>query len=74
MNNAFIEYVLSFYGLEENSVYPEMEFTRTEVLEALMVFSARWPGEFYGDSLDRERVRDIVLDMREGKTIGLAVL
>lgn len=71
--NEFIDYVLSFYSAEEDSVYPEMAFTRTEVLEALLVYSARWPGKFYGDSLDRERVRDIVLDMREGKVIGIPV-
>ena len=63
--NEFIDYVLSFYGAEENSVYPEMEFTREEVVNALPVLLARWPGKFYADSLDRERIRDIVLETRE---------
>jgi hypothetical protein len=63
--NEFIDYVLSFYGAEENSVYPEMAFTREEVLNALPVLLARWPGKFYADSLDRERIRDIVLETRE---------
>lgn len=63
--NEFIDYVLSFYSAEEDSVYPEMAFTRAEVEAALPVLLARWPGKFYADSLDRERIRDIVLETRE---------
>jgi hypothetical protein len=72
--NEFIDYVLSFYGAEENSVYPELEFTREEVIKAVDVLKGRWPEKFYGDSLDRERVRDIVLETRElDRALGLNV-
>jgi len=60
--NEFIDYVLAFYGY--NGVY-DYAFTRTEVIEALPVLERRWPGKFYADSLDRERIRDIVLEARE---------
>ena len=60
----FINYVLSFYGAGTDSVYPEMAFTREEVEAGLVVLQVQYR-EFYGDSLDRERLRDIVLKTRE---------
>ena len=71
--NEFISYVLSFYG--ETGIYPENKRTKEQVsyatlmyLDACSYYEANpdlagigmtW-GD--GDSLDRERVRDIMND------------
>ena len=59
----FVEYALDFYG--PGMIY-DINATETEVLRALCVRLVNRPDlEFDGDSLDREMVRDIILEMRE---------
>ena len=66
----FIEYVWSFYA-PHSDLYPIKDLTKHDILEAYCVYQDRirkgdleyvhyeW-GD--GDSLDRERVRDIILE------------
>lgn len=64
--NEFVEYVMSFYGLDE--IY-DMKVTRAEVKASagVRLGICKWSGiPFEGDSIDREAVRDIICDMREG--------
>ena len=68
--DEFIDYVWSFYN-EDSDLYPIKDLTRHDILEAYCVYQNRilkgdleyvhynWGG---GDSLDRERVRDIILE------------
>ena len=61
--NEFISYVLSFYG--ETGIYPENKRTKEQVAYATLMYldsltETRTWGD--GDSLDRERVRDIMND------------
>lgn len=61
----FIDYSMAFYG--KDGIY-ELNFTEIEVLLAtelyrIQLFNAG--EEFCSDTLDRERVRDIVLKSRE---------
>ena len=66
-SEVFVDYVMSFYSNAEDSVYPELDFTRDEVYNALIVRMTRKKYEetpFEGDSVDREIVRDIVLEDR----------
>ena len=72
MNNLteFIDYVWSFYG-NEDPLYPIKWLTKKHIINAFNVYVERiekgdleyvhysWGG---GDSLDRERVRDIILE------------
>ena len=65
MLEQFIEYVLDFYS-PESELYPEMAFTREEVELGIAERMIRHQEhEFEGDTVDREWVRDIVLEMRE---------
>ena len=69
----FIDYVYSFYGCPNDNLYPLIKdnrlVTKGEIYSALQVYKARLEtasaGSFYtwgdGDSLDRERVRDILI-------------
>lgn len=61
----FIEYVLSFYGAVEDSIY-DYAFTREEVEAAIAIRLQNTEFEFAADSFDRELVRDIVLDQIRG--------
>ena len=63
--NDFIEYVYSFYGAPD-ALYP-MGVTREQIAYATLTYLdaiAHYDSETYswgnGDSLDRERVRDIL--------------
>jgi hypothetical protein len=58
----FTEYMLDFYG--PKGIYP-MGFTAEQVSLATQLYKCRLPAgqEFYGDSLDRERVRDLILEV-----------
>ena len=62
--NEFISYVLSFYG--ETGIYPENKRTKEQVAYATLYYldscneMVTWG---YGDSLDRERVRDIMNEL-----------
>ena len=69
--NEFIDYVWSFYGEHSDTIYPIKGLTKKDILEAFNTYVERfekgdleyvhysWGG---GDSLDRERVRDIILE------------
>jgi len=63
----FTEYMLDFYG--PKGIYP-FKFTTTEINIATQLYKTRLPQgrEFYGDSIDREAVRDIIFEAR-GVTI-----
>ena len=70
--NEFIDYVWAFYGEHSETIYPIKGLTKKDILDAFKVYRKRiqaaesnnndlysWGG---GDSLDRERVRDIILE------------
>ena len=66
--NEFIDYVLSFYGAA--GIYPENKRTKEQIayattmyLDACTYYESEGIDGFtwgYGDSLDRERVRDLM--------------
>ena len=60
----FTRYMLDFYGAD--GVYP-LGFTAEQISLATQLYKCRLPAsiEFCGDSIDRERVRDIILAARE---------
>jgi hypothetical protein len=60
----FTQYMLDFYG--PNGIYP-LGFNATQISLATQLYKTRLPEgeEFYGDTVDRERVRDIILAARE---------
>jgi len=60
----FTQYMLDFYG--PNGLYP-LGFNATQISLATQLYKIRLAEneEFCGDSLDRERVRDIILAARE---------
>ena len=56
----FVDYVYDFYG--KNGIY-DMGATRDNITTATIDYvSSDDSLPFYGDSLDRERVRDIILE------------
>ena len=71
----FVDYVWSFYA-PNSDLYPIKGLTKQDILDALNVYqqrikaaesnNGRWFNVSYfwgeGDSLDRERVRDIILE------------
>ena len=61
---SFTQYMLDFYG--PKGVYP-FGFTAEQIGFATQLYKCRLPTgqEFYGDSVDRERVRDIILEARQ---------
>ena len=66
MSGTFIDYVLSFYSPE--GVYP-LGVNRLQAELATQVYLARLEkrgAEFCGDTVDREAVRDIILEARQG--------
>ena len=74
--NSFVEYIWSFYGEHDDTIYPIKGLTKDDILDAFKVYRKRiqeaesnngkWFNVTYswggGDSLDRERVRDIILE------------
>lgn len=60
----FTQYMLDFYG--PNGIYP-LDFNSTQIRLATQLYKCRLPEgqEFYGDTVDRERIRDIILEARE---------
>ena len=65
----FIDYVWSFYGEHENTLYPMKGLTKKMIAEASwihlqMCCYPSFPNITWGDgdSIDRERVRDILID------------
>ena len=60
--NEFVNYVYDFYG--KNGIY-DMGATRDNITTATIDYLASDDSlPFYGDSLDRERVRDFVINRR----------
>ncbi len=68
----FVDYVWSFYGSDDDSLYPIEGLTKLDIFKATAIYfksmndNVTW-GD--GDSLDRERVRDILTDVM-GMTIN----
>ena len=65
----FVEYVWSFYGEHDDTLYPIKGLTKQDIFDAFFIYRYRilkGDLEYYswgdGDSLDRERVRDIILE------------
>ena len=62
----FTQYLLSFYGSGPDAIY-QYGFTAEQINLATQLYKTRlevnYPGQtFCGDSVDRERVRDIILN------------
>ena len=64
----FVDYVWSFYS-PQSELYPIKGLTKKDIFDAFNVYVNRIENdnnEYYswgdGDSLDRERVRDIILE------------
>ena len=69
--NDFVDYVWSFYGEHDDTLYPIFGLKKKDIYDAFFTYQERiekgdleyvhysW-GD--GDSLDRERVRDIILE------------
>lgn len=69
MIERFIEYVLEFYG--KGGIY-DFGASEEEVLKALKIRLEKHNDiDFGGDSLDRELVRDIILENRGEEPWGL---
>lgn len=57
----FVDYVYSFYG--RNGIYPMVGVTKKMITESTMYYlDTLCMNDFCGDSLDRERVRDIMIN------------
>jgi len=55
----FVDYVMSFYGIR--GIYPIIGLRKKDVLDAMKILTFReW--DFCGDSFDREKVRDVLID------------
>ena len=68
--NDFVDYVWSFYG-SDDPLYPIQGLTKKDIYDAFFIYKKRIEkGDIeyahyswgFGDSLDRERVRDIILE------------
>ena len=64
----FVDYVWSFYN-PQSELYPIKGLTKKDIFDAFNVYVNRIESNNnqyytwgYGDSLDRERVRDIILE------------
>jgi hypothetical protein len=63
----FTQYMMDFYG-PQSEIYPELNFNETQIAIATGIYKMRLTAkgeEFVGDSVDRENVRDIILEARE---------
>ena len=67
--NEFIDYVWSFYGEHSDTLYPIKGLTKKDILEASWLYLqmccySSMPEYSWGDgdSVDREHVRDILLN------------
>ena len=75
----FVDYVWSFYGEHDDTLYPIKGLTKKDIVDAFNIYIERiekgdleyvhWTWG-YGDSLDRERVRDILLEEYNYKYVG----
>ena len=66
--HEFVDYVWSFYN-PQSDLYPIKGLTKKDIFDAFNVYVSRIESNNndlyswgYGDSLDRERVRDIILE------------
>ena len=67
----FVDYVWSFYN-PQSDLYPIKDLTKEDIFEAFKVYQSRLFNAYFsdnlryswggGDSLDRERVRDILIE------------
>ena len=67
MSQSFTEYMMAFYG-PDSDIYPELNFNETLIAIATGIYKMRLSAEgkeFYGDTVDRENVRDIILEARQ---------
>jgi hypothetical protein len=61
LTKEFKEYFYSFYGVK--GIYPIEGLKDIDIIEAIEIRKKNFPDlEFDGDSIDREIVRDIILD------------
>jgi hypothetical protein len=60
----FYEYVLSFYN-GADGIYKEIDATLAEVIAATGKLERKFGTEVCYDSIDRERVRDFILESRK---------
>ena len=64
--SSFVEYVWEFYN-ENNGIYPIKNLTKEVILTALSIHLIKLGQvvdcEFMGDSIDRERVKDIICEL-----------
>ena len=70
--DEFIDYVWSFYGEHNDTLYPIAGLTKKDIYDAYVIYLDRIEqGDCYeyshyswgdGDSVDREHVRDIILE------------
>ena len=65
----FVDYVWAFYN-PQSELYPIKGLTKKDIFDAFYVYVNRIESNSneyyswgYGDSLDRERVRDIILEL-----------
>ncbi len=66
MSQSFTEYMMAFYG-PDSEIYPELGFNELQINIATAIYKMRLDvkgEEFVGDTVDRENVRDIVLEAR----------
>jgi hypothetical protein len=66
MSQSFTDYMMAFYG-PESEIYPELNFNETQIAIATGIYKMRLIAkgeEFCGDTVDRENVRDIILEAR----------
>jgi len=69
--HEFIDYMNMFYSLEHDGVYAEeMQFTQEEIVAGMNEYFKNEQAlkdimKYGADTVDRERVRDIILNMRE---------
>ena len=69
--NEFIDYVWDFYN-PNSDLYPIKSLTKEDIFAAFRIYQSRLFNAYFsdnlryswggGDSLDRERVRDIILN------------
>ena len=63
---SFTQYMMDFYG-PQSEIYPEFNFNETQISIATGIYKMRLDAkgdEFVGDTVDRENVRDIILEAR----------
>lgn len=68
--HEFIDYMNMFYSLEHDGVYAEeMQFTHEEIVDGISEYFKNYEYlkdvlKYGADTVDRERVRDIILTKR----------